>query len=116
MWRSAALWWRARELGSQRVDDHAAQPVQILASWAPREAFPFLVFILFYFKFSVPRFPRSVLLLAKREQEEESNNPCVRGPKMEKGAQASDSDSDETMIEGSVTENELEDEELPWRR
>lgn len=35
---------------------------------------------------------------------------------MEKGAQASDSDSDETMIEGSVTENELEDEELPWRR
>nr|XP_042117595.1 ankyrin repeat domain-containing protein 31 isoform X2 [Peromyscus maniculatus bairdii] len=35
---------------------------------------------------------------------------------MEKGAQASDSDSDETVIEGSVTENELEEEELPWRR
>ncbi|XP_057645854.1 ankyrin repeat domain-containing protein 31 [Chionomys nivalis] len=35
---------------------------------------------------------------------------------MEKGAQASECDSDETVIEGSVTENELEDEELPWRR
>ncbi|XP_051028232.1 ankyrin repeat domain-containing protein 31 [Acomys russatus] len=35
---------------------------------------------------------------------------------MEKGAQASDCDSDETVIEGSVTENELEDEELLWRR
>ncbi|XP_052598796.1 ankyrin repeat domain-containing protein 31 [Peromyscus californicus insignis] len=35
---------------------------------------------------------------------------------MEKGAQASDSDSDETVIEGSVTENEPEEEELPWRR
>ncbi|XP_055454377.1 ankyrin repeat domain-containing protein 31 [Psammomys obesus] len=34
---------------------------------------------------------------------------------MEKGSQVSDSDSDETVIEGSVTENELEDEELPWR-
>ncbi|XP_038177793.1 ankyrin repeat domain-containing protein 31 isoform X2 [Arvicola amphibius] len=31
-------------------------------------------------------------------------------------AQASECDSDETVIEGSVTENELEDEELPWRR
>ncbi|XP_038959392.1 ankyrin repeat domain-containing protein 31 isoform X2 [Rattus norvegicus] len=35
---------------------------------------------------------------------------------MEKGDQASDCDSDETVIEGSVTENELEDDELPWRR
>ncbi|XP_029400041.1 putative ankyrin repeat domain-containing protein 31 [Mus pahari] len=35
---------------------------------------------------------------------------------MEKGAEASDCDSDETVIEGSVTENEPEDEELPWRR
>ncbi|XP_031215986.1 ankyrin repeat domain-containing protein 31 isoform X3 [Mastomys coucha] len=35
---------------------------------------------------------------------------------MEKGAQVSDCDSDETVIEGSVTENESEDEELPWRR
>lgn len=35
---------------------------------------------------------------------------------MEKDAQASECDSDETVIEGSVTENELEDEELPWRR
>ncbi|KAL1783253.1 ankyrin repeat domain-containing protein 31 isoform X2 [Sigmodon hispidus] len=34
----------------------------------------------------------------------------------EEGSQASDCDSDETVIEGSVTENELEDEELPWRR
>ncbi|XP_036063066.1 ankyrin repeat domain-containing protein 31 [Onychomys torridus] len=35
---------------------------------------------------------------------------------MEKGGQASDCESDETVIEGSVTENEVEDEELPWRR
>ncbi|NP_001357857.1 ankyrin repeat domain-containing protein 31 isoform X1 [Mus musculus] len=35
---------------------------------------------------------------------------------MENGAEASDCDSDETVIEGSVTENEPEDEELPWRR
>lgn len=36
--------------------------------------------------------------------------------KMEEGGQASDWDSDETVIEGSVTESDLEDEELPWRR
>ncbi|XP_045422363.1 ankyrin repeat domain-containing protein 31 [Lemur catta] len=35
---------------------------------------------------------------------------------MEEGAQAPDSDSDETVIEGSVIENDLEEEELPWRR
>ncbi|XP_016060733.1 PREDICTED: putative ankyrin repeat domain-containing protein 31 [Miniopterus natalensis] len=35
---------------------------------------------------------------------------------MEKGAQAADWDSDETVIEGSVTESDLEEEELPWRR
>ncbi|KAK2496159.1 hypothetical protein MC885_013855, partial [Smutsia gigantea] len=35
---------------------------------------------------------------------------------MEEGAQATDWDSDETVIEGSVTEYELEDEELPQRR
>ncbi|MBZ3871595.1 Soluble lamin-associated protein of 75 kDa [Sciurus carolinensis] len=35
---------------------------------------------------------------------------------MEKGAQGPDWDSDETVIEGSVTESDLEDEELPWRR
>ncbi|XP_075864021.1 ankyrin repeat domain-containing protein 31 [Microcebus murinus] len=35
---------------------------------------------------------------------------------MEEGAQAPDWDSDETVIEGSVTENDLEEEELPWRR
>ncbi|XP_055968391.1 ankyrin repeat domain-containing protein 31 [Sorex fumeus] len=35
---------------------------------------------------------------------------------MEGGDQASDWDSDETVIEGSVTESDLEDEELPWRR
>uniref|UniRef100_A0A2K6FCW1 Ankyrin repeat domain 31 n=1 Tax=Propithecus coquereli TaxID=379532 RepID=A0A2K6FCW1_PROCO len=35
---------------------------------------------------------------------------------MEEGAQTPDWDSDETVIEGSVTENELEEEELPWRR
>ncbi|KAM5331386.1 ankyrin repeat domain-containing protein 31 [Glossophaga mutica] len=35
---------------------------------------------------------------------------------MEEGAQASDWDSDETVIEGSVTESDLEEEELPWRR
>lgn len=36
--------------------------------------------------------------------------------KMEEGAQAPDWDSDETVIDGSVTESDLEDEELPWRR
>ncbi|XP_014405332.1 PREDICTED: putative ankyrin repeat domain-containing protein 31 [Myotis brandtii] len=35
---------------------------------------------------------------------------------MEKGAQAPDWDSDETVIDGSVTESDLEDEELPWSR
>ncbi|GAB1298467.1 Ankyrin repeat domain-containing protein 31 [Apodemus speciosus] len=35
---------------------------------------------------------------------------------MEEGVQASDGDSDETVIEGSVTEDEPEDEALPWRR
>ncbi|KAM9254040.1 ankyrin repeat domain-containing protein 31 [Dugong dugon] len=35
---------------------------------------------------------------------------------MEEGAQAPDWDSDETMIEGSVMDSDLEDEELPWRR
>ncbi|XP_054982492.1 ankyrin repeat domain-containing protein 31 [Sorex araneus] len=35
---------------------------------------------------------------------------------MEGGDQATDWDSDETVIEGSVTESDPEDEELPWRR
>ncbi|XP_004643557.1 putative ankyrin repeat domain-containing protein 31 [Octodon degus] len=35
---------------------------------------------------------------------------------MEEGHQVSDWDSDETMIEGSVADSDLEDEELPWRR
>ncbi|KAG8524588.1 Ankyrin repeat domain-containing protein 31 [Galemys pyrenaicus] len=36
--------------------------------------------------------------------------------KMEEGAQAPDWDSDETVIEGSVTDSDLEEEELRWRR
>uniref|UniRef100_A0A8C2VKL4 Ankyrin repeat domain 31 n=1 Tax=Chinchilla lanigera TaxID=34839 RepID=A0A8C2VKL4_CHILA len=35
---------------------------------------------------------------------------------MEGGAQVPDWDSDETVIEGSVADSDLEDEELPWRR
>ncbi|XP_076995562.1 ankyrin repeat domain-containing protein 31 isoform X2 [Tamandua tetradactyla] len=35
---------------------------------------------------------------------------------MEEGVQAPAWDSDETVIDGSVTESDLEDEELPWRR
>ncbi|XP_032000875.1 ankyrin repeat domain-containing protein 31 isoform X1 [Hylobates moloch] len=35
---------------------------------------------------------------------------------MEEGVQAPDWDSDETVIEGSVTESDLEEMELPWRR
>lgn len=35
---------------------------------------------------------------------------------MEDGARAADWDSDETVIEGSVPEGDLEDEELRWRR
>ncbi|XP_023376179.1 putative ankyrin repeat domain-containing protein 31 [Pteropus vampyrus] len=34
---------------------------------------------------------------------------------MEEGSQAPDWDSDETVIEGSVMESDLEEEELPWR-
>ncbi|KAL0628078.1 Protein GVQW1 [Plecturocebus cupreus] len=34
---------------------------------------------------------------------------------MEEGIQAPDWDSDETVIEGSVMESDLEEEELPWR-
>lgn len=39
-----ALVW-AREQERPRFDDHAAYPVQILASLAPREAFPLLVVV-----------------------------------------------------------------------
>lgn len=35
---------------------------------------------------------------------------------MEAGAQAPDWDSDETVVAGSVTESDPEEEELPWRR
>nr|XP_023420222.1 putative ankyrin repeat domain-containing protein 31 [Cavia porcellus] len=35
---------------------------------------------------------------------------------MEEGPQGPDWDSDETVIEGSVAESDLEDDELPWRR
>ncbi|XP_058585503.1 ankyrin repeat domain-containing protein 31 isoform X4 [Neofelis nebulosa] len=35
---------------------------------------------------------------------------------MEEGSQAPDWDSDETVIDESVTESDLEEEELPWRR
>uniref|UniRef100_A0A8I3NN76 Ankyrin repeat domain 31 n=2 Tax=Canis lupus familiaris TaxID=9615 RepID=A0A8I3NN76_CANLF len=35
---------------------------------------------------------------------------------MEAGGQAADYDSDETVIDGSVTESDPEEEELPWRR
>ncbi|XP_047586748.1 ankyrin repeat domain-containing protein 31 isoform X2 [Lutra lutra] len=35
---------------------------------------------------------------------------------MEEGAQTPDWDSDETMIDESVTESDLDEEELPWRR
>ncbi|XP_045141156.1 ankyrin repeat domain-containing protein 31 [Echinops telfairi] len=35
---------------------------------------------------------------------------------MEEGAQALDWDSDETVIEGSVSESDFDEEELPWRR
>ncbi|KAM6156531.1 ankyrin repeat domain-containing protein 31 [Erethizon dorsatum] len=35
---------------------------------------------------------------------------------MEEGPLVPDWDSDETVIEGSVTDSDLEDEELPWRR
>ncbi|XP_075399161.1 ankyrin repeat domain-containing protein 31 [Tenrec ecaudatus] len=35
---------------------------------------------------------------------------------MDEGTQALDWDSDETVIEGSVSESDLDEEELPWRR
>ena len=35
---------------------------------------------------------------------------------MEEGSQAADWDSDETVVEGSVTESDPEEEALPWRR
>jgi hypothetical protein len=35
---------------------------------------------------------------------------------VEEGSQAADWDSDETVVEGSVTESDPEEEALPWRR
>lgn len=35
---------------------------------------------------------------------------------MEADTQALDWDSDETVIDGSVTESDLDEEKLPWRR
>lgn len=48
------------------------------------------------------------------EKEDKKGSECEL--KMEEAAQAPDWDSDETVIDGSVTESDLEEEELPWRR
>ncbi|XP_036705097.1 ankyrin repeat domain-containing protein 31 [Balaenoptera musculus] len=48
------------------------------------------------------------------EKEDKKDLECEA--EMEEGAQAPDWDSDETVIEASVTESDQEEEELPWRR
>ena len=48
------------------------------------------------------------------EKEDKKDSGC--DVEMEEGSQASDRDSDETVVEGSVTESEPEEEALPWRR
>lgn len=55
------------------------------------------------------------MLAGKGKLEGSRKDPAFE-EKMEEGAQGPDWDSDETVIEGSVTESDLEDEELPWRR
>lgn len=47
-------------------------------------------------------------------EEDKKGSGCEA--KMEEGAQTPDWDSDETMIDESVTESDLDEEELPWRR
>ena len=48
------------------------------------------------------------------EKEDKKDSGC--DVEMEEGSQASDRDSYETVVEGSVTESEPEEEALPWRR
>ncbi|XP_020736573.2 ankyrin repeat domain-containing protein 31 [Odocoileus virginianus] len=48
------------------------------------------------------------------EKEDKKDSGC--DVEMEEGSQALDWDSDETVVEGSVTESDPEEEALPWRR
>ncbi|MXQ90213.1 hypothetical protein E5288_WYG001992 [Bos mutus] len=48
------------------------------------------------------------------EKEDKKDSEC--DVEMEEGSQAADWDSDETVVEGSVTESDPEEEALPWRR
>ncbi|XP_069451428.1 ankyrin repeat domain-containing protein 31 [Ovis canadensis] len=48
------------------------------------------------------------------EKEHKKDSEC--DVEMEEGSQAADWDSDETVVEGSVTESDPEEEALPWRR
>ena len=48
------------------------------------------------------------------EKEDKKDSECDVA--MEEGSQAADWDSDETVVEGSVTESDPEEEALPWRR
>lgn len=50
------------------------------------------------------------------ELEKEDKKYLECEAEMEEGAQAPNWDSDETVIEASVTESDQEEEELPWRR
>uniref|UniRef100_A0A8D1GEE9 Ankyrin repeat domain-containing protein 31 n=1 Tax=Sus scrofa TaxID=9823 RepID=A0A8D1GEE9_PIG len=52
--------------------------------------------------------------MEKSEPEDRKDSECE--VEMAEGAQAPDWDSDETVIDGSVTESDQEEEELPWRR
>ena len=52
--------------------------------------------------------------MEKSEPEDRKDSDCEG--EMAEGAQAPDWDSDETVIDGSVTESDQEEEELPWRR
>ena len=48
------------------------------------------------------------------EKEDKKDSEC--DVEMEEGSKAADWDSDETVVEGSVTESDPEEEALPWRR
>lgn len=55
-------------------------------------------------------------MFAGKRELEEGKKDFECEAKMEEGVQDPDWDSDETVIEGSVTESDLEEKELRWRR
>lgn len=118
--RGAGLWRAAPPAGGVRrggPSGTASPTTTVVPSLWPQPSVPGLppaYPLEFHFSLS---FPRPLFLFAGSgalEKEDKKGSGCEA--KMEEAAQAPDWDSDETVIDGSVTESELEEEELPWRR